>query len=439
MNYFRYNIKEHNHILFSSFKASENRTSFWKSLWGSFKWTLKNLVKECKSLRKIFRQHNVAPIIFLTMSSNNTRTLRPIWERLDANTYTVIEVKDLGLYFPWLWLHYYSLLYSWPLIWTYIRASKSEKAIIETYYESFFSTIAYIKLSVRLMKRNNVKLVVMANDHIVLPRSFLIAARALNITTIYTQHSSVTERFPSLLFTYSFLDGEESLAKYVNVGNMDSNVYLSGSPRFDEIVKYRKVAKANVEVVGVAFNLLDDEARVKDLCICLKQKGFSKIIVRPHPRQNVDKKWYIDNDFVFSDSKCESPYEYINGIDLLISGESGIHLDAILMGVPSVCYDMNGKGLIDWYSYVKNGLMPYVKDDEELDRVLLSYRNGSLKSMSSKAEFYNASYGKSIDGHIGDTIADFIKLYMSNSFDAFDKKYNFVKKIICGKEVKCIE
>ena len=59
--------------------------------------------------------------------------------------------------------------------------------------------------------------------------------------------------------------------------------------------------------------------------------------------------------------------------------------------------------------------------------------------MSSKAEFYNASYGKSIDGHIGDTIDDFIKLYMSNSFDAFDKKYNFVKKIICGKEVKIIE
>jgi hypothetical protein len=373
------------------------------------------------------------------MSSNNTRTLRPIWERLDANTYTVIEVKDLGLYFPRLWLCYYSLLYSWSLIWTYISASKSEKAIIETYFDYFFSTVAYVKLSVRLMKRSNVKLVVMANDHTMHPRSFLVAARSLNITTIYTQHSSVTERFPSLLFSYSFLDGEESLVKYVNVGNMDSNVYLSGSPRFDEIVKYRKGAKANVEVVGVAFNLLDDEARVKDLCLNLKQKGFSKIIVRPHPRQNVDKKWYIDNDFVFSDSKCESPYEYINGIDLLISGESGIHLDAILMGVPSVCYDMNGKGLIDWYSYVKNGLMPYVKDDEELDRVLLSYRNGSLKSMRSKAEFYNASYGKSIDGHIGDTIADFVKLYMSNSIDTFDKKYNFVKKIICGKDVKIIE
>lgn len=439
MNYFCYNIKEHNHILFSSFKASENRISFWKSLWSSFKWTLKNLLKERKSLRKIFRQPNVKPIIFLTISSNNTRTLSPVWEKLDTDTYTVIEVKDLGLYFPRLWLGFYSLLYSWPLIWTYIRASKFEKAIIETYYDYFFSTIANVKLSVRLMKRNKVKLVVMANDHIMQPRSFLMAARSLNITTIYTQHCSVTERFPSLLFTYSFLDGEESLVKYVNVGNMDSNVYLSGSPRFDEIAKYKKRTSVKVDVVGVAFNLLDDESRVKDLCLCLKQKGFSKIIVRPHPRQNVDKGWYLNNNFEFSDSKLEMPYEYINRIDLLVSGESGIHLDAILMGVPSICYNMTGNGLVDLYYYVKNGLMPYVKDKEELDRIIQSYRNGICHSINSKSEFYNASYGKSIDGHIGDTIADFIKLYMSNSIDAFDKKYNFVKKIICGKDVKIIE
>jgi len=438
MNYFCYNIKEHNHIMFSSFKASDNRISFWKSLWGSFKWVILNLIRERKNLRKIFRQPNVKSIIFLTISSNNTRTLSPVWEKLDADTYTVIDLKNFGTYFPRLWLRYCSILYSLPLIWTYIRASKSEKAIIETYYDCFFTTIAYVKLSVRLLKKNKVKLVVMANDHIVNARGVLMASRSLNIATIYTQHCSVTERFPPLLFTYSFLDGEESLIKYVNVGDMDSNVYLSGSPRFDEIAKYRKRTTVKVNVVGVAFNLLDDESRVKDLCLCLKQKGFSKIIVRPHPRQNVDKGWYIDNDFDFSDSKLEMPYEYINRIDLLVSGESGIHLDAILMGVPSICYDMTGNGLVDLYYYVKNGLMPYVKNKEELDRIIQSYRTGCL-SISSKVEFYNASYGKSIDGHIGDVISDFIKFYMCNSIDAFNKKYNFVNKKIYGKEVKCIE
>ena len=438
MNYFRYNIKEHNHILFSSFKASENRTSFWKSLWSSFKWTLKNLVKERKSLRKIFRQPNTNPIIFISETSNNTRTLRPIWEKLDENTYTVLDGKNLGAYFPRLRVFLCSLVYAWPLIKTYLRASKSEKEVIETFFNSFFYTVAYVKLSAKILRVNKVRLVIMANDHSTLQRSFLMSARTLNVATIYTQHCSVTERFPFLQFTYSFLDGEESYIKYATIGNVDSNVYLSGSPRFDEIAIVKKCLKKDSDFVGVALNLLDNETKVKDLCLFMKHNGFEKIIVRPHPRQTVDRKWYVDNNFFFSDSKNESPFEFISSVGILVSGESGIHLDAILMGVPSICVDMSGNGLVDWYSYIKNGLVPYAKDEEELICLLQGYRSGNLKIKRDIVGFYNASSGSVIEGNVGNMIADFINYFMDNSIDEFDKKYNFAKKKICKNMIKVL-
>ena len=396
---------------------------------------------ERKSLRKIFIQPNANPIIFISDTSNNTRALRPIWEKLECGSYSIIaeNEKKFGVYFPKLLVYFYSILYSLPLIWTYFRATDSEKRIIETYFDSFFTTIAFVKLSARLIKKNKVRLVVMANDHSSLQRSFLFASRSLNVATIYTQHCSVTERFPSLQFSYSFLDGEESFIKYAKIGKLDSIVYLSGSPRFDEIVKYRKKTKANVEVIGVACNLLDEEAKVKALSLSMKQKGGVKIVVRPHPAQIIDKEWYINNGFEFSDSKKESPYEYIYRIDMLVSGESGIHLDAILMGVPSICYDMNGKGLIDWYSYVKNGLVPYLKNEEELLEFLQNYKSGCVQIKNDMVKFYNASYDSSIDGQVGNMIADFIMFYMDNAIDVFDKRYKFAKKKIYGRDVKCIE
>lgn len=424
MNIWNYNIIKHNQICVNC-DVPIYHPNFYKEIWRYFKDWIVNY-----AFTHIEADGTVRDLIFVTTTQNNTRSLKPIWSQLDKHSFSVIGAeneRDIP-YYRWKLVAGYSLLYLYPLLKCYRNASDWEKQIMRNDSYPFFMTMGVMKLTDRLMARNHIRLAVMANDHAPIQMAWKVLAPSHNVQTMYLQHCSVTEKFPPLQFTYSFLDGEESLEKYLHIGDTKGTIYVSGSPRFDCVNDYY-MSRKPTDKIGLAINEEDRESLVMDLCEKLHTLGYNQIVLRPHPRQTLHEiKWYKEHGVEISNSKVENPFEYLGRIKILIASESGIHLDAAMMGVYSICYSLTGRKAIDWYSYIKNGLVPNAETETDLIRLLQVENIPSVDSLRSKAQWYNASYGRDTDGHVGDVLADFLRHYLEGSIAEFDRKYGFVIK-----------
>lgn len=366
----------------------------------------------------VFFIKKVNDIVFLVPTLNNKKTLKPIYEKIDGNKISIID--KYCKFFPQALIFIYSLAHFQTSFKFYLSCSAEERRIIRYYFYIFFTTIGtYIVFDKFLRKNRNIKIIVFANDHIMQNTCLIRLCKKYNIRTVYTQHASVTEDFPNLRFDYSFLDGKESLLKYKKSGKLEGMVFLSGSPRFDAISQIKK-NKVNLDVIGIALNQLDSIQEAHRLCEFLLSKGYNHIIIRPHPGMlpifKSAIKTFTDIGVKVSDPIKELSFSYLSRLNLLIANESGIHLDAVLMGVKSVLYNLNPKSkILDWYSFVKSGLIPIAYSFEELIHYL------SLEQFhvdEEKARFFNSAYATNYQGKVGNLIADFINSLIISEEDA---------------------
>ena len=438
LNTLTYNVCEHNIVYINDAIIDRNPTPFWHSVWRRVRraWKMNVLLYRFKQYRHPFYNQCGAlkSVVFVPLTDNNRRALEPIWNNLTDGTYTIIPPSQRE-YIPIQMVYYYSLVYIWPLLRCYLKANKQERLIIRSNFDEFFETIGYVRVIEKLLKNSNVKLIAVANDHCSMPRAFVKVAKEYGIKSLYVQHCSVTETFPALPFNYSFLDGEESYLKYISAGTPRGTIYLAGNPRFDVCVKFRKRNNFKTERIGIALNKMDKESKIKELCEQLLALGYNEITIRPHPGESFNPQWYLKRDIEYSDSNVENPFAFVSRTNLVIAGECGIHLDAAMLDVKSICYNMLDESykIVDWYSYVKNGLTPYAANLEELVTLLSDIKEGKQQN---KARWYNAAYGTQHEGHIGEMLADFIRYEQAGDIDEFDKKYGFVEKVIDETIVK---
>ena len=377
-------------------------------------------------------------LTFISISSNNDRAIHPMSTSLNKESYSMIDQRNQDLYVPYALVLLYSLLLIYPLLKCYIFASKKEKALIAEWFDEYFDTIGNLVVVNKLLCHSRVNLLVMANDHVSYSRAFVRIANDLGIKTMYVQHCSVSRDFPALDFTYCFLDGEESLLKYMSKNAPKGLVYLSGNSRFD-IIKHYRLNTTNTQNIGVALNALDDENRVRELCLALKQMRKSTIIIRPHPGTQFDPTWYMENGFEYSDSKRENPFEFLSKVRYVISGECGIHLDAALMNVCAIYYNMTSGNVQDVYEFIKNGITTRVDTIGQLNAIFEKAIDLHIEEVCPKLSWYNAAYSTKYEGHIGEMLAEFIRYEQNGSIEEFDKKYGFVERTINGYAVKVFD
>ena len=424
IDYNNYDIFNHNQIL-RVFKVDSQSPSILRMLWRALK-RLCAYATRRNSEGKCLNDSSRADVFFVANTSNDVRASKPVWCALSSHTYLALE-NELDFY-SFYCVYYLSFRYLNTFFRSYVRASKADKLMMRTYFYDFFTTMGFLNLTDNIVERVKPKLIVMSNDHSPIQRAFQTVAKDKNIPDLYFQHCSVTEHFPPLQFTYSFLDGEESLEKYLSIGETKGTIYVSGNPRFDCISTYL-CNRVESNKIGLAINSADDEEHVKELCLKLRENGIENILLRPHPRQILQEKdWYSAHHIEISDSKIEHPFEFLGRIKMLIASESGIHLDAVMMGVYSVCYSLTGDKAVDWYSYIKNGLIPIAETVDELMVLLKPENVTSEEKLREKAQWYNAAYGRRSNGHVGEMIADFIHYMLSDNIQAFDEKYDFVVK-----------
>ena len=206
---------------------------------------------------------------------------------------------------------------------------------------------------------------VFANDHVALTRAFIRVSRQLGIKTMYVQHCSVGRNFPPLEFSYNFLDGEESLIKYMTFQKPLGMVYLSGNSRFDVCKEYLKKVGQKQEdetkniAIGIASNALDNEDSIKKICKELIEYGYTDITIRPHPGIPFDPSWYIYHGVKYSDSNQENPFAFISKMDYVLAGECGIHLDVMMMRKRAIYFNTHETPPKDVYEFIKNGIVRY--------------------------------------------------------------------------------
>ena len=355
---------------------------------------------------------NYKGIVFFGVSINNQRSLDPIVTHLEDGEYLYLKNHKTDIHKRrayWL-----SLPYLPDLIRTYRKADKATKTVIKRYFTRLWATYGYYQLAKEYLEHYQVKTLIVSSDQGEFHRCFLLNAKEMGVKTLYVQHASVAKGFPRLIASYSFLDGQESLEKYLDAGQPEGEVYLSGGVRFDPIFKQYKLKDTEkVSTIGIAINMLDDFEKVKSLCGFLLGQGY-RLSLRPHPRYgSLDTAWLSDNAIGYSDPKVESSFDFIENIDLMISNESSIHLDAAMMKCPSVVYNFSTQPILDHYSYIKSGLVSMAESEAQLIDIIRDPK--ALLPSTETLQYYNASCGTKLAGRLGEAIAEFIHAIVASN------------------------
>ncbi len=392
-----FDFRDLNSIYFSSFRhKAEHPHSLAVCL-------LLFLCRWGRSFSRTFLIPKTKRILLVAPTLNNQRAVRSVREYLSSYTYwdhiRLPEVAVIGQ----------SLLHLPSFLRFYRSCDEDDRRLVRQFYDSFMSTPGLCIVSERFFRRNpQLNVVLFANDHIIQSRCLIETARAHGVRTVYVQHASVTPRFPKLRFDYSFLDGLESYEKYASAGEMSGRIFLSGSPRFDLVSQAKeRCLHFQREHIGIALNEYDDYDKAYELCCFLSDKGF-KLALRPHPHAEKDfgaSRFEALGIYISRPSQEDSFY-FLSHIVLMIANETSTHLDAAMMGVPSVLFNYSDKPTVDWYGYIRQGLVPVCRNEDEL----LAAVQHPPKISGNSLRYYHAAAGTPYEGKVGQLVAGFLEI-----------------------------
>lgn len=224
-------------------------------------------------------------------------------------------------------------------------------------------------------------LIIFANDHYYLNRILLDWAKANHIKTAYIPHAFITEVFPPLEFDLAFLYGEEMKNRYLNCGETNTKIILSGSVGNLKQIKRRSL-NFNKLHLGLAFNLTDSELEAKQLIKnILKNKSVHRIYIRYHPRLKPYK--LNENERVSVCEKDESIHCFFEKIDLVISGNSSIHLEACLNKIPTYLWIGHQSSIqFDYYGFIDSEIaLPFQTEFGDNLKTLGEFQSFNLERL----------------------------------------------------------
>lgn len=350
------------------------------------------------------------------VSQNNCDSLQFLQKDFPDTVFVAGQSKNIGKYNASVErislrskiLYYYKFL---PLFIKFFRHKMHHSL---RFYDILYDAVGFYEIYYKKLKKYRPQAIVFANDHNADARAMLLAARHLDIKTIYIQHASVSTMFPPLSFDLNLLEGQDALDKYTQSGPIRGQVKLIGMPKADIFVPYRNNSKY-IMAVGIGCNLLDEFKEVEKLLNILSEElPVLQILLRPHPRDNRNfaALTAISKGITLSDSRSVATFEYLQQIDVQISATSGIHLEAVLLNVWSIYYDLSPNQKIDdYYGYIKNGLVDVAETAKALTRLLRNNLN-TKPNVIGRATYYNATVGTEYDGRSSKLAIKYITDYI---------------------------
>jgi len=343
-------------------------------------------------------------ILFYAPSVNNDLTLREIYKHYSEAVF--LTNKRMGNSYPFpRKLAYIKAMPYFPLLLAkYFTSSGYQKRSIATWFHMYWLTYGYYIVVQKYLESICPKVVVIANDHTMSARCFLRNCQEKKIKIIYVQHASVNEAHPALDFDFAFLDGMETLEKYMKTGTVVSTVFLTGAVRFMKACsEITNGQNSRGTIIGIAYNLLDDRDTVKRTVDALLDAfPDCNVVIRPHPADKASglimKKFENERRIRFSDSKREKSINFLLRVDFLVSNMSSIHLEAAYLGIPSIVYSTLSKAIMfDPYQYLRNGLVKGVESFEDLKRYIEKPYRPAVETIKYYLADYQTSYQQKTD------------------------------------------
>jgi hypothetical protein len=248
----------------------------------------------------------------------------------------------------------------------------------------------------------------------------------LGIPTLYIQHASVTNEFPPLTFKYALLDGKDALYKYIEAGvdsSVSTRIFLIGMTKADNYISSINTNET-VCSIGVCTNSLDAIAKVDELCDRIRL-SFPDItlVLRPHPGDMGRLAiWYdisVKHQMLFSDPSEEHVFSFLSKVDMVIAGDSGVLLEAVLVNVYPLYYSFVQK-YNDNYGFVRNGLVQYASFPEQACDVITSTTKYK-PYVRDRAKHYCATVGTSYDGISSVVASEIIEGVSVGNYDFMGK------------------
>lgn len=265
------------------------------------------------------------------------------------------------------------LLYHFELLkhsWKYIglkRAFKEKFGFRVNLYNDFlFKATGMYEASLKMLEAARPNSIIFTNDHNPAPRALLLAAKKLDIPNVYIQHASTTPYFPPLIYDLSLLDGPFTKEKYETQGPISGTVRYIGMPKFERFLKHR-TSRKEVERIGICSNTIDPEDSILELVHAL-DKAFPEMEIsyRAHPSD--PRSLNLPKRFQLSNARTENSFDFLQRQDVIVAGNTSIHLEAALLNVPGAYYRFGEilPEVDDYYGFVKKGLVPATSSTEEL-------------------------------------------------------------------------
>lgn len=345
-------------------------------------------------------------------TSNNYISLAPIHKALPNDSILIgpgiplNKIESIQIPFHQSFLY----TYKFPSYWWHLYQKNRTQAL--KYFDLVFRCMGLYEVANQYIKKHKPSCIVLANDHSEKERAIRIAAKQYDIPVIYIQHASISQFHPRLDFDLSLLEGQASLDVYSKKGTPHGLVKLVGMPKFDHFSSLRNKNK-KVRNVGICTNLIDKIKDIDNLIIKLT-KRFPQITFnyRPHPSDIRSITTPINI------SKNESIFDFLQKQDLIIAGNTSAHLEAVLMNVVSVHYEITSikdyDHYHDYYGYIKNDLSILAEDEEMLFNII-NHQSLVKNEVYLKAQYYNAVVGTKFEGNSTGLVIQEIKQIIQSS------------------------
>lgn len=227
------------------------------------------------------------------------------------------------------------------------------------------------------------RLIVLANDHSPLPTAVMFAARRHRIATVYRQHAPVTSAFPPLHVDLALLYDEISCAAYREAARNQAG---SENPESAMVILSPFAGSARlitetgrVRTVGICLPLAWEPDPVDALVGELVAGGVEAIVLRAHPASQQDAGLLLRHSAVSQGARGQSVEAFAEAIDLAIVPNSGVCLELMHLGVPTIYragMDVLGN---DLYGFVEAGILP-------------DWTHRNIAEIAAAASFFDAAW-----------------------------------------------
>lgn len=381
-------------------------------------WELaKHVVKMLRSFRNRFlvrvKPRNPPEVLFFIGSINHFRAVKPVRERTVNGALWVDTRVDGDCFFPGDLARFVGLLFL-PYVYYqgWRRSPRIQRWTIPYSLSGYLDAYGYFVAGLMSLQRLRPKALVLSNDHGPQTRALLAAAHELGIATFYIQHAPVTADFPPLEFQYALLDGADAQRKY-RVKNPQCQIHLVGMARrtsTSHLIAAKRF-RTNANRLGVALNDFNSMESLETLLQEIRlELPEIEIHIRPHPANWMGFKAFraLAHKYRahYSDPSTESSWEFLQKLDFIIGGNSGILLEAAFSGVIPLQHASLAKGL-DHYGYQRAGVVRPIQSAAEI-RELKQSASQVLEELLLVLREFDATFGTDRDGQAAEIAAEVV-------------------------------